>query len=127
VRTCTTDLSFLVTRTGIGWDGDPSADPERPSLDADTPERGAFATAVTYTWLRRLPDVEMNGEEFELSNEFATVKLRTVETRHGQRLEISSPELERSIRISPIELESLTWQDHETFTEFLETPYGGDH
>jgi len=96
-------------------------------VDADTPERGASATAVTYRWLRRVPDVEMDEEEFELSNEFATVKLRTVETRHGQRLEISSPELERSIRISPIELESLTWQDHETFTEFLETPYGGDH
>lgn len=67
---------------------------------------------------------EMAKEAFEVSNEFATVKIRIVETRHGQRLEIASPELERSIRLSSIELESLTWQDHETFTEFLETPFG---
>jgi len=87
----------------------------------------AVAPAVTYRWLGRIPTVEMAQDEFELSNEFATVKLRTVETRHGTRLEISSPELERSIRLSPIELESLTWQDHETFTEFLKTPYGQEH
>lgn len=74
-----------------------------------------------------MPVGTMNdGETYELSNEFATVKLRPVETRHGKRLEISSPELDRSIRLSSIELESLTWQSHEAFSEFLETPYGGE-
>lgn len=80
--------------------------------------------SVNYRSLGVEPGVEMDEEDIELSNEFATVKIRPVRTRHGQRLEIRSPELERKIHLSSIELESLTWQDHDVFTEFLETPYG---
>jgi len=60
----------------------------------------------------------------ELANEYATVVVRKVHTRNGVRLEIASPRLDRTIRLCPLELESLTWQTPETFSEFLRTPFG---
>jgi hypothetical protein len=63
-------------------------------------------------------------EPIELANEYASVVVRKVRTRNGVRLEISSPRLERSIQLCPLELESLTWQTPETFSEFLRTPFG---
>jgi hypothetical protein len=61
---------------------------------------------------------------FELANEYARVEVRAVTTRNGVRLEIAAPQLGRSIRLCPLELEALTWQSHETFSGFLETPFG---
>jgi hypothetical protein len=66
----------------------------------------------------------LESVDCELSNEFATVCIRTVETRNGIRLEISSPKLRTSIRLDPVALESLTWQTMETFSKFLESPFG---
>ncbi|GBD13404.1 hypothetical protein HRbin24_01432 [bacterium HR24] len=63
-------------------------------------------------------------DEFVIANEFATVIVRKVHTRNGVRLEIASPKLGHSIRLDPLELESLTWQTTETFSRFLETPFG---
>ena len=60
----------------------------------------------------------------ELANEYASVVVRKVRTRNGVRLEISSPRLDRSVRLCPLELESLTWQTSEVFSEFLRTPFG---
>jgi hypothetical protein len=60
----------------------------------------------------------------ELANEFATVRVRVVHTRNGVRLEIASPRLGRGIRLCPLELESLTWQEPEVFSAFLRTPFG---
>jgi hypothetical protein len=57
---------------------------------------------------------------FVLSDESATVHLRRANTRNGMRLEISSPRLQRSIRLDPVALESLTWQTPETLSELLE-------
>jgi hypothetical protein len=59
-----------------------------------------------------------------ISNEFTTVRVRTVNTRNGARLEIQSPKLGRSIQLDPLELESLTWWDARQFSELLKTPYG---
>ena len=59
-----------------------------------------------------------------IGNEFTSVRVRTVRTRNGERLEIHSPKLGLSIRLDPLELESLTWQDARTFSQLLETPYG---
>jgi hypothetical protein len=72
------------------------------------------------------PQAEVQGadRDFELTNEFATVRIRRVYTRNGVRLEISSPRLRRSIRLDPLALESLTWQPMETFSEFLRHPFG---
>jgi hypothetical protein len=64
------------------------------------------------------------AEEMELANEFALVRVRRVHTRNGVRLEIHSPRLGYRIRLDPLELESLTWQTAETFTRFLEEPFG---
>jgi hypothetical protein len=69
--------------------------------------------------LRRSAD-----DEIEVSNEFAIVSVRKVLTRNGARLEIHSPRLGHKIRLDALALESLTWQPMETFTKFLETPFG---
>lgn len=60
----------------------------------------------------------------ELANEYAAVTVRTVQTGNGVRLEIVAPRLGRGIRLDPVELETLTWQSHEVFSEFLRTPFG---
>jgi len=66
------------------------------------------------------------GAVIELVNEFALVRVRKVETRNGMRLEIESPRLSRSIRLDALALESLTWQPPETFSQFLEHPFGSE-
>lgn len=63
-------------------------------------------------------------EPMELANEYAMVHVRQVQTGNGVRLEILAPRLGRAIRLDPLELESLTWQSHDTFSEFLHTPFG---
>lgn len=60
----------------------------------------------------------------EVANEYALVRVREVKTGNGTRLEIHAPRLGRAIRLCPLELESLTWQSHDTFSGFLETPFG---
>lgn len=60
----------------------------------------------------------------ELANEFATVTVEVVPTGHGVRLRISSGRLGRSIDLDPLELETLTWQTHDLFTELLADPFG---
>lgn len=65
-----------------------------------------------------------DGEAVELANEYAAVIVRKVHTHNGVRLEIVAPRLGRGIRLCPLELETLTWQGHETFSKFLETPFG---
>jgi hypothetical protein len=65
-----------------------------------------------------------NEDRLHLANEFAEVFVRKVHTRNGVRLEITAPKLERQVLLDPVELESLTWQTHETFSQFLKTPFG---
>jgi hypothetical protein len=60
----------------------------------------------------------------EISNEFTTVWVKKVDTRNGARLEISSPRLGYRIHLDALALESLTWQTMDTFSRFLETPFG---
>jgi hypothetical protein len=64
------------------------------------------------------------GPELRLANEFAEVVVRKVATRNGVRLEISAPKLGYGIRLDPLELESLTWQHPDLFSELLRTPTG---
>jgi hypothetical protein len=65
-----------------------------------------------------------NGSWLIIGNEFTTIKVRKSQTRNGERLEIFSPRLGHSIRLDPLALESLTWQDQSTFSRLLETPFG---
>jgi hypothetical protein len=67
---------------------------------------------------------DCSDEVMEISNEFAQVMVARVDTRNGVRLEIRSPRLGRAIRLCPLALESLTWQDEKTFSRFLATPFG---
>jgi hypothetical protein len=69
-------------------------------------------------------EVEPVGEEIGIANEFALVRVRKVLTRNGERLEIAAPKLGYVIRLDAIQLESVTWQTAETFSKFLETPFG---
>jgi hypothetical protein len=48
---------------------------------------------------------------FALSDEAATVTVRKVFTRMGERLEVTAEDLEASNRLDAIALESVTWQD----------------
>lgn len=69
------------------------------------------------------PD-ERAGEWTQIANEFTTARIRKVWTRNGERLEIQSTKLGTTIRLDPLELESLTWQDTATFSALLRDPYG---
>lgn len=64
------------------------------------------------------------SEPLELANEYAVVHVRKVHTRNGVRLEVVAPRLGRGIRLCPLELEALTWQSHEFFSELLQKPFG---
>jgi len=70
------------------------------------------------------PDLLDGEEPVVISNEFAVVEVRKVYTRNGERLEIAAPKLGRAIRLDPLELESLTWQEHPFFSQLLRSPLG---
>lgn len=70
-------------------------------------------------------EVILRGETpVTIGNEFAYVQVRKVYTRNGERLEISAPKLGYRILLCPLELESLSWQDHSLFSSLLQDPYG---
>jgi len=56
------------------------------------------------------PEVTIRGENAE-------IRVRRVLTGNGERLEISAPKRGFSVQLDAVELESLTWQTHETFAE----------
>ena len=66
----------------------------------------------------------MNDEEIRLGNEFSEVVVEPEKTRNGVRLRISVPASGRQILLCPLELEALTWQDHDLFSRLLQTPHG---
>ena len=71
-----------------------------------------------------LDDVTEASEPVDIGNEFAFVRVRKVLTRNGERLEIQAPRISKVIRLDSLELESLTWQTHETLSKFMEKPFG---
>lgn len=60
----------------------------------------------------------------KIANEFTEVEVDRVRTRNGVRLRIFVPSSGRQILLCPLELEALTWQDHELFSHLLATPGG---
>ncbi len=58
-------------------------------------------------------------EAITVANEFTEVEVSRVSTRNGARLRIFVPGSGREILLCPLELEALTWQDHEFFTGLL--------
>ena len=67
---------------------------------------------------------ERDEPVIELANEFTEVVVERVRTRNGARLRISVPSSGRQILLCPLELEALTWQDHDLFSRLLQTPHG---
>ena len=65
---------------------------------------------------------ESQSEMWLIANEFATVTVRKVSTRNGERLEIRSGD--QAIRLDAIALEALTWSDPLQVGKGLETPFG---
>lgn len=73
------------------------------------------------------PDDEVEVvHEWTVTNEFADARVRKLERADGEWLEIEAPKLDYVIRLDPLELAGVTWQDTATFTAFLETPFGPD-
>jgi len=72
----------------------------------------------------------MTGEPdepvIELANEFTEVVVERVRTRNGARLRILVASSGRQILLCPLELEALTWQDHELLSRLLQTPHGSE-
>jgi len=59
-----------------------------------------------------------------ISNEFASVEVRKVATRNGERLQIRSLGKQTSVRLDAIALEALTWSDAIEVGMALENPLG---
>jgi hypothetical protein len=70
------------------------------------------------------PEPVQEGPDLLIANEFAEVVVRKVLTRNGARLEIRSPKGGYRVRLDALELEALSWQPTETFSGFLENPWG---
>jgi hypothetical protein len=69
-------------------------------------------------------DYIAEDDYIEIANEYSLARVRKVRTRNGERLEISAPKQEKKILLDPLELETLTWQTKETFSELFATPFG---
>ncbi len=63
------------------------------------------------------------GIPLTIANEFSEIRVSHVETRNGARLLIESPKSGQWIALDPLELEALTWQTTQTFTEMIASPY----
>jgi hypothetical protein len=65
-----------------------------------------------------------DSEPIDMNNEFARIRVEVDRKGNGPRLKITSVLLGREIYLDPLQLESLTWQDVESFSKLLKTPFG---
>jgi hypothetical protein len=92
-----------------------------PSVEAgNKSSAGGSSGATDRTGQGEVPE----RHAMELANEFARVRVERDDSGNGPRLKITSVVLNRVIYLDPLQLESLTWQKQETFTSFLESPFG---
>lgn len=64
--------------------------------------------------------------EFVISNEYADVVVRVLETVDGDRLVLEAPKKQYSLQADATCLDALAAQDSSIFSAFLETPHGPD-
>ncbi|MGW6460699.1 hypothetical protein ACWF94_33030 [Streptomyces sp. NPDC055078] len=62
--------------------------------------------------------------EFTVVNEFTAVRISKIRTRNGHRVEIRSLRLGHRVHLDPLALESISWQSPDTFSRFLDQPFG---
>ena len=127
----------LFTRTGERVELRAEALNETVRLDAIALESIAWQDAATMAdrgasvdrgEARPDPDsrlIETKREEpITISSEFARARLSAVERDGSAWLAIEAPKLGYAINLGPRELEWLTLQNHETFSSWLEHPFG---
>ena len=95
-----------------------------PKVEGRAHDEAAHDEAVDDPRAGRVPDVEPVSDWVQIANEFTTTRVRKVLTRNGERIQVESRKLGTSILLDPLELEALTWQTPETFSEMLSDPYG---
>lgn len=75
-----------------------------------------------------IPQDESRSEyvagEFSIRNEFATVTVRKVVSRNGERLQITSPFFNSTVLLDALQVEGLTWQEPEFFSFLLRGSIG---
>lgn len=62
-----------------------------------------------------------SNQVYEFRNGSDKITVEKIETGKGERIEIRSAETGESIRLDPLELESLTWQDQEDLSAILDS------
>ena len=92
--------------SGLDWEG---ADVDRDAAAAAAAERERLIARTV-------------GEPLGIANEFSEIEVRRVETHNGTRLLIDAPKTGQWIAIDPMELEALTWQTTQTFSEMIARP-----
>jgi hypothetical protein len=65
-------------------------------------------------------DEQADGKPILVANEFAEVEVRPLRTRNGIRLEIYSPRRGTRVALDAVELDVLSYQEPEFFSELLE-------
>ena len=75
--------------------------------------------------LGRVPDDGGVDGPILVSNEFADVVITRVRTRNGTRLDLWSPRRGTRVQLDAVELDCLSYQPKETFSELLERRPGG--
>ncbi|QOW01558.1 hypothetical protein [Rhodococcus pyridinivorans] len=60
----------------------------------------------------------------QIANEFTVIQVGYTRTGSGERLVVTSPRLGFQTHLDPLQLESLTWQTPDMYSELLDTPYG---
>lgn len=91
--------------------GDGTGDGEGHFEVGDWPAEGALLGSV--------PADQDNAGPIVISNEFADVVVSRVRTRNGVRLDIWSPRRGTRVQLDAVELDCLSYQPPETFTEML--------
>lgn len=125
----------LFTRTGERLELSAETLGESVRLDAialesvawqDVDEMADRAETVDRSATHSMPEpIDTEREEpMTVSSEFALARVSKGSTDNGERLDIEAPKLGYEIRLGPRELEWLALQDYETFSAWLEQPFG---
>lgn len=72
------------------------------------------------------PGVVRTHDRITIANEFTGVTVRKVQTRNGERLEITVPKTGRRILLDAMQLEIVAGQDPDRFSELFRRQLGAE-